>query len=78
MGISKNNDLYYAPSYLYKSTRTLPPQNNLFDLKKNNKEHYNALQTKKKPLWSKQNRRDSPSHCNRFVNNIIVYMLNNV
>lgn len=34
MGISKNNDLYYAPSYLYKSTRTLPPQNNLFDLKK--------------------------------------------
>lgn len=46
MGISKNNDLYYAPSYLYKSTRTLPPQNNLFDLKKN-KEHYNALQTKK-------------------------------
>lgn len=50
MGISKNNDLYYAPSYLYKSTRTLPPQNNLFDLKKkNNKEHYNALQTKKNP-----------------------------
>ena len=34
MGISKNNDLYYAPSYLYKSTRTLPPQNNLLDLKK--------------------------------------------
>lgn len=46
MGISKNNDLYYAPSYLYKLTRTLPPQNNLFDLKKK-KEHYNALQTKK-------------------------------
>ena len=69
MGISKNNDLYYAPSYLYKSTRTLPPQNNLFDLKKN-KEHYNALQTKKITLWSKQNRRDSPFHCNRLVNNI--------
>lgn len=49
MGISKNNDLYYAPSYLYKSTRTLPTQNNLFDLKKN-KEHYTALQTKKNPL----------------------------
>ena len=63
MGISKNNDLYYAPSYLYKST-----QNNLW-LKKN-KEHYNALQTKKITLWSKQNRRDSPFHCNRFVNNI--------
>lgn len=59
MGISKNNDLYYAPSYLYKSTRTLLTQNNLFDLKKN-KEHYTALQTKK-TLWSKQNRRDSPS-----------------
>ena len=69
MGISKNNDLYYAPSYLYKLTRTLPPQNNLFDLKKK-KEHYNALQTKKITLWSKQNRRDSPFHCNRFVNNI--------
>lgn len=59
MGISKNNDLYYAPSYLYKSTRTLPPQNNLFDLKKN-KEHYNALQTKKKP--SEVNKIDVTPH----------------